>query len=169
MCPDLVTRRVVLAEVTPDGAGNHDRTRLLDTAHGHAGVCGLDHHRHAQRLDLFHQQVGDLAGETFLHLGSASEGFDHAGQLADPDDLAFRQTLVTDGHDKWLIWYRYQLGNKFAAVDLDAKIFQMTETLRGRPQSGVVAFAVRCNEACIDAPEILTNFATSVGAQIGLH
>ena len=49
-------------------------------------MLGLDHHRHAVRLERFHDRLGDLAGQAFLNLGAAGVCLDHPRQLADADD-----------------------------------------------------------------------------------
>lgn len=60
----------------------------MDAAERHAGVDGLNDAGGALGVKLVHDGVGDLGGETFLHLGAKREPFDEAGELAESDDLA---------------------------------------------------------------------------------
>ena len=62
-------------------------SRLADAADRHAGVRRLQDHRHAARLQLLHQQVGELLGHALLHLRPARQHLDDAGQLLRPTIL----------------------------------------------------------------------------------
>ena len=62
-----------------------------NTARGHAGVAGFDHHRDALRLEVVPDAVGDLCGQPLLDLQAAGEAVEHAGELGDSDDAVGRQ------------------------------------------------------------------------------
>ena len=51
---------------------------------------------HAARLELLHQQVGDLRGEPLLHLRPAGVDLDQPGQLGQPGDPPVRARDVAD-------------------------------------------------------------------------
>ena len=57
-------------------------------ARGHAGVAGLDHHRHALGLEVVPDAVGDLGGQPFLDLQPPRKAMHHPRQLADSDHLS---------------------------------------------------------------------------------
>ena len=63
---------------------------LLDAAHHHAHVLGLDHDRHAERLQRLLDAVADLDREPLLHLQAARERVHDARDLGQPDDVAVR-------------------------------------------------------------------------------
>ncbi len=44
------------------------RVLLLDPAHPHAQMLGFEHDGDAQRLDFFHDRMGDLRRQPFLDL-----------------------------------------------------------------------------------------------------
>ena len=52
-----------------------------DAANRHAQVLGLDDDTDTAGCDLFLEPVGDLLGQSFLHLGAAGEQLDNSGQL----------------------------------------------------------------------------------------
>ena len=80
--------RHVAAEVAPHGRGDGDGAGLLDAAHRHAEVLGLDHDEHALGAESGLDGVGDLAGEALLHLGAAGVAVDQAGELRQAGDAA---------------------------------------------------------------------------------
>ena len=84
------------------GRGNRCRALLLDAAHRHAHVLGLDHHRHAARMQGVVDRMGDLRGHGFLGLKPAAENFDHAGNLRQAQNLAVgkigNMCLANDRH-----------------------------------------------------------------------
>jgi len=95
-----------------------------------------------------------------------SAGTDLAALAESDDGLRFNQLSARNPAGDWLIWYRFQVGNTFEASAVGAKITQATETLRGRPASGVVAFATRCSDTCREAATRLDAFVTDVGHRI---
>jgi hypothetical protein len=72
------------------------RPLLLDAAHHHAQVHGLDHHAHAGRPQHVADGAGHLLGEPLLHLQPPREHLDDARQLGEPHDAAVRD--VGDVH-----------------------------------------------------------------------
>ena len=54
---------------------------LLHAAHAHAHVLSLEHHHDALRIQLLDQGVGNLRGQTLLHLRTLRIHFDQARQL----------------------------------------------------------------------------------------
>ena len=67
------------------------RVLLLDAAHHHAEVHGLDDHADAARLDRLLDGLRDLDGEALLDLEAARVDVDEARDLGEADDLAVRQ------------------------------------------------------------------------------
>ena len=59
-------------------------------AHHHAEVLGLDHDRHARRMQRFHQRVCHLHGELLLNLQPAGEDVDDARDFGKADHFAVR-------------------------------------------------------------------------------
>jgi hypothetical protein len=51
-------------------------------------VDGFEDDGGADRAKFFHQGVGDLGGQSLLHLGAAGVAIDEAGELAEADDFA---------------------------------------------------------------------------------
>ena len=80
--------------------------------------------------------------------------------------LIFRQRMARNYVGDWVIWSRYQVGERFEETDIGAKLAQAIETLKGRPESGVIAFATRCNVECEAATARLTAFVQDVGGSI---
>ena len=56
----------VFQECSCEFRGGGDGVLLLNTAHGHAEVLGLDDHGHADGVEHFLQAILDLGGEAFL-------------------------------------------------------------------------------------------------------
>src|SRR3546814_19579081 len=75
----LVAR--IRLEVAGKGRGERGRPLLLDAAHGHAHVFGLDHHRDAARLQRFISRGGNLRPPVLLRLAAAAAYIAHAGDL----------------------------------------------------------------------------------------
>mgnify|MGYP000061006275 FL=1 len=84
----LGARRLAFLEGAAHGAGGGGRAGLLHTAHAHAHVLGLQNHDHALRVQLFDQRVGDLRGQTFLHLRSFRESIHQARELRQSADAS---------------------------------------------------------------------------------
>src|SRR5699024_3937588 len=62
--------------------GDRPRTGLAHPAHRHAQVFALDHHDHATGIEQLHQRIGDLGGETLLHLRALGVDVHQTGELA---------------------------------------------------------------------------------------
>ena len=87
---DITSERVgePILEDAPHRAGDERAVGLVDAADRHATVTRLDHHGDSLGVELFHQEVGQLFGQPFLHLRALGEHVDDAGNLGQPDDLA---------------------------------------------------------------------------------
>ena len=81
--------RVVL-EDAEHRARDRDRVLFLDAAHRHAQVRRLHDDADAERPDFVAQRLGDLTGQSFLHLQAARKDLDQARDFAEPDDAALR-------------------------------------------------------------------------------
>ena len=94
------------------------------------------------------------------------------GGLADTvylqDGSSFGQTSASNYVGNWLIWYRYQNGDELDTSAGRAKFSQAIETLKGRPNAGIVAFATPCQDQCNAASERLAAFIRQVGFSINL-
>ena len=80
----LGARRLAFLESAAHGAGGGGRAGLLHTAHAHAHVLGLQNHDHALRVQLLDQRVGDLRGQTLLHLRSFRERIHQRASFDNP-------------------------------------------------------------------------------------
>lgn len=112
-------------------------------------------------------------GKELVYFASRIEGDWRTSrtQTIDPivkvsDQLSFRQQVASNYAGDWLIWYRYQVGRRIEVRDVDAKLAQALETLQGRPQAGVIAFATQCVEGCDHAAQSLERFVTNMGGAI---
>src|SRR5712691_6551077 len=63
---------------------------LLDAAHHHAKMAGLDDHPDALRFDYFLNRLGDLGGEALLDLQPPGKEFDETRHFAEADHFAVR-------------------------------------------------------------------------------
>ena len=84
------------------------------------------------------------------------------------DHLRFRQIIARNYVGNWLIWYRYQNGSKFDVSETEAKFNQAIETLLGRPEAGMIAFATPCRQQCDVAVQRLSEFVAKIGHKIQL-
>lgn len=78
----------------------------------------------------------------------------------------FNGVFATNYAGRWVIWYRYQVGNGFETSEVRTKLKQAYEILRGRPESGIVAFATPCFESCTAAEKTLAHFVDEVGGRV---
>ena len=69
------------------GSGG-DGILLLHPAHLHAHVACLDNHHDAERIERLLDALLDLQGHALLHLEAVGEDVHHAGNLAQPRDVA---------------------------------------------------------------------------------
>src|SRR6059058_3013152 len=81
---------LVVAEQAPIRGRHHFGAGLANAAHRHAQVLGDADHGHPAGLQLFHQYVGDLAGEPLLQLQPSSIDIDNPRELADADHSTVR-------------------------------------------------------------------------------
>jgi hypothetical protein len=84
---ELVAGFAVALEVAQHAAGDGATVLFLHAAHHHAEVIGLNDYADAFGLQVFFKSVSHVGGQSLLHLKSAAEDVDHAGNLAQPDDL----------------------------------------------------------------------------------
>lgn len=85
------------------------------------------------------------------------------------DGAEYGQIRMKNYVGDWLIWYRYQNGDKFDASAKHAKLSQALQTLKGNPEAGIVAFAILCREQCDPASTRLATFIDQVGHKINLN
>ncbi len=85
------------------------------------------------------------------------------GVVAVATDTKYSQEIATSYLGDWLIWYRYRHGTRWDTDPAAAKLSQALETLAGRPDAGVVAFAALCATDCSDAAALLERFVTDAG------
>jgi hypothetical protein len=83
-------------KATADRAGGGTGRRLLYSTHDHAKVPTFHDNRYAQWLDRVDNGVGDLSGETFLHLQPARVDFGNASELGQADDLSIGNVANMD-------------------------------------------------------------------------
>jgi hypothetical protein len=93
---ELLASLLVIPEHPVHGAGDDVGVLLLDAAHPHAEMLGLDHHPDALGLELLHEDIRELRGHPLLDLEAAREHVREARDLGDPDDLAARQIRDVD-------------------------------------------------------------------------
>jgi len=74
------------AQRAQQGRGDRGRAEGTDSALGHAGVLGLQHHADTPGAEVGVEALGDLHGQPFLRLGLGGEVLDQAGQLGKPED-----------------------------------------------------------------------------------
>ena len=55
---------------------------LLHSTHHHTKVIGLNHHAGSLGFQVFLKGISNFSGEPLLHLQSAAENIDEAGDLA---------------------------------------------------------------------------------------
>ena len=72
---------------------------LRTPAHGHAQVLTFDHHDHPARLQDAVDGLGDLGGQSLLHLGALRVEINKTSQLAEPGDLAVAVRYIADVGD----------------------------------------------------------------------
>jgi hypothetical protein len=126
---ELGARRRVLAEHAAQRARDGHRVLLLDPAHHHAHVRGLDHDAHAARAQHVVERPGDLLGEPLLHLQAAREHVDHAGELREADDAPVRDVgdvRLPEERQQVVLAERVQLDlahhHHLLAVDLEQRV-----------------------------------------------
>src|SRR6202140_1765757 len=86
----LGPRLRVSLEDAQDAAGKDAAVLLLDAAHLHAEVIGLDDDADADRFHVFLQALRDLPRHPLLHLEAPAVQLDQARQLAQADQPAPR-------------------------------------------------------------------------------
>src|SRR5689334_18901915 len=110
-------------------------------------MLGLDHDRHAYRMERLHEGVGDLGGELFLDLEAARENIDNARDLGEANHFPIRDigdVGAADEREKMMLAHRVELdvfhhhnlarvGVKDGAVDhvLDALAITLGKKLEG--------------------------------------
>ncbi len=92
-----------------------------------------------------------------------------SGTVTSANGLEFRQLAARNYAGNWLIWYRYQVGGRYETNDVQAKIAQAWETLKGRPEAGIIAFAAPCAKSCDDAAAVLHDFVEEFGHTIQVN
>ena len=83
---ELLARSMIASEQPAYGTRDRLRVLLLDAAHHHAQVDGLDNDAHAVRLERVLDGLRDLLRQPLLHLKSACEDIHDPRELAQPHD-----------------------------------------------------------------------------------
>src|SRR5712692_3324551 len=73
---ELGARALVVPKGAQHAGGHGQAARLLDPAHLHAEMPGLDHDANSERADDLLQALGDLAGQPLLELQAAGVDLD---------------------------------------------------------------------------------------------
>ena len=81
----------------------------------------------------------------------------------------FRQVAAANAYGSWLIWYRYEIGGRPVTSDIEAKLMQAFSTLRGKPEAGVVAYAISCGQSCDNAETSLADFVAAIGTHVTIE
>ncbi len=68
------------------GRGLRFRAGGSGPAHGHAEMLRLDKHRHAQRLHILIEEIGNLSCQTLLYLGTPGKTVHNPGKFGKPDN-----------------------------------------------------------------------------------
>ena len=84
---ELVAGFAVAFEVTQHAARNGAAVLFLHATHHHAEMVGFDYHADAFGLQSSLESISHIRRQPLLHLQPATEDIDHAGNLAQPDDL----------------------------------------------------------------------------------
>src|SRR6476620_7250141 len=84
----LVSRLRIIPERTDQRAGDRLRVLLLDTAHHHAQVHGLDDDADAARVQDFADGLGDLIRQPFLDWKATRENLHEPRQLGETNNPA---------------------------------------------------------------------------------
>src|SRR4051812_17363300 len=84
------TRARVFLERAKEARRFHDRVLFFNAAHHRAKMFCLHDHANAERLQAFHQRVGNLNRELLLDLKSPRENIDNARDLRKSDHFSVR-------------------------------------------------------------------------------
>ena len=84
---ELGSRVLIVLECSQHRTGYSHRVLLLDTAHDHTQVLGLDNDANASGADLRIDGLSDLHRQPFLNLESAGVHIDQPGNLTQAHDL----------------------------------------------------------------------------------
>src|SRR6266545_6624667 len=98
---ELHARARIGLEAAEHGARDRERVLLLDAAHRHAQVRGLDDYRDADGLNFLPDCLRNLARHPFLDLEPARENLDKPRYLAETDDLATRDVGNVTAAEEW--------------------------------------------------------------------
>jgi exosortase len=75
----------------------------------------------------------------------------------------FQQEMAVGPYGSWIIMHRYVIGGEPVVGNVRGKIRQSLVSLQGKPEAGVIAFAIPCAASCADAINVLTEFVSNVG------
>ncbi len=85
------SRRRIASESAEHPARHHGASRLIDAAHAHALMAGIDHDGNTARLEDVVKRIGDLRRHLLLNLQPFGKAIEEAGEFADADDPVTRQ------------------------------------------------------------------------------
>src|SRR5262249_57999801 len=137
---------------------------FLHAADRHALMYGLDHHRHALRLQRLVDGLGDLRRHGLLGLQAPGEHLDHAGKLGDTDDAVGREISymrLADERDHVMFAMRMQLD---IAQHYDVVI--TGDLVEGAGQHVEWALVVASEELVIGANDALWRLAQAFASRI---
>src|ERR1019366_2807920 len=93
--------RLLRAESAEHGRRYGGRMLLLDPTHHHAEMADLDDHADAQRLNRLLNRLGNLHGQTLLHLQTTGKYFHQSRDLAQTDHFALGNIGHMDLAEEW--------------------------------------------------------------------
>lgn len=83
------------------------------------------------------------------------------------DEAPFLEIEVVDADsDRRLLWFGRRIGHRWVTSPLSAKLWQVVESLTGRPEALVVVLSSRCMGDCPAARHRLEEFANAAGNEI---
>lgn len=84
------------------------------------------------------------------------------GEIDIPGSGSFQRVTAVTPYGQWIIVHRNIIDGEPVIGNIQSKIRQSIATLRGRPEAGVVAFAIPCRRSCSDASGELEDFVSLV-------
>src|SRR5690554_7220880 len=88
---ELCPVRALVLQFSAEGGGHRCRAGRLHAAQRHAQVLGFHYDSDPARAELAREPVGDLPGESLLHLQVTTEVLDHSRDLGKAEQAVARQ------------------------------------------------------------------------------